>query len=102
MKRGAHGHQVCLPRQRTPENTPKAFIVGHLGNAMMVHEHRQVWLRSPAYLEASPYLPYQGACHHTIMSCAREWGKGELHCRQMLVQRRGVDAVLKHRGHHAT
>src|SRR5262245_24864728 len=84
MKGGPHGYQMRCGGEGTPENTTKAFIIGHLGNTMMIHQHGQVWLRSPAHLKPSLYISYQGARHDSIVPGRCECGKGELYGLQVL------------------
>src|SRR5215471_19706453 len=93
---------MCGGGERATENPAKAFIIGHLGNTMMIHQHRQVWLRSPTHLEPSLYISYQGMRHDSIVPCRCELGEGELDRLQVLVQRWRVDTVPKYGGHQAT
>ena len=102
MKGGTYGHQVRLGGERAAKNTAKTFIVGHLGNAVMVHQDRQIWPWPPAHLKSSRDLPYQCARSHGIVSCGRERRESELHRGQVHWQWRRVDTVPKHWGHDAT
>src|SRR5262245_7364660 len=88
MKGGAYGHEVRLPGQRASKNTAKTFIVGHFGNAMMVHKNGQVWLWSPTHLKPRYHFPYQGVREHGIVAGGRERRQGEPHRRQVCRQRR--------------
>src|SRR5262245_4823443 len=50
MKGGTYGYEVGLHWERASKNTAKTFIVGHFSNAMMIDNHRQVWLWPPTHL----------------------------------------------------
>src|SRR5262249_44666456 len=101
MKGRLHRHQVRLHGQRASENTSKTFIVGHLGNAMMIDNNRQVWLWPPTHLKPRGKIPYQCAGCHSIVPSNRERREAELHCGKVRRQRRRVNTVPKHPGHYA-
>lgn len=88
MEGSTDGHQVRLCTQSAAKNTTKTFIVRHFGNAMMVHNDREIWLWPPTYLKACRYFPYQGMRWHSIVTQGCERREGEPYRSQVRRQRR--------------
>jgi hypothetical protein len=83
--------------KRGTKNTPKGFIIGHLGNAMMVHQHGQCRLWPSSHLKAALHLSHQRVSHKRVAPHCGKRRKLESHRQQVRTERWRIDTTPEKR-----